>query len=105
DRLDDLEESPERKKSRKADHAAIETLAARGINAEERARLHKLVKIAQSEPQFGVMDASIDAKDKALVNDLVELRKWYRDWSETARAAISRRDYLLLLGLAQRKVK
>lgn len=104
DRLDDLEKGEGRKKSRKADQAAIATLAERGITSEERSRLRKLVKIAQSEPDFGPLDPESDMKDKALVDDLVELRKWYRDWSETARAAISRRDYLLLLGLAQRKV-
>jgi hypothetical protein len=28
---------------------------------------------------------------------------WYREGSETARALIKRRDYLILLGLAKRK--
>lgn len=34
---------------------------------------------------------------------LLALRAWYLDWSDTARAVISRRDYLIRLGLAQRK--
>ena len=34
---------------------------------------------------------------------LRELRAWYKDWSETARAVIGRRDHLILMGLAHRK--
>jgi hypothetical protein len=36
---------------------------------------------------------------------LVELRAWYEDWSEMARVTFKRRDHLLRLGLAQRKVR
>ena len=43
DRLDALETSPERKATRKTDRAALDTLAKRGIDAKERARLRALV--------------------------------------------------------------
>ncbi len=43
-----------------------------------------------------------------LINDeslhiVGSLRAWYEDWSETARAVITRRDHLIRLGLAKRK--
>ena len=28
---------------------------------------------------------------------------WYREWSETARSVITRRDYLIRMGLSKRK--
>ncbi len=42
-------------------------------------------------------------KDKAHSEAMMALRHWYEEWSEIARASISRRDYLILLGLAKRK--
>jgi hypothetical protein len=50
DGLDELEKSPERKSTRKADKAALDTFARRGIDEEERKRLRKLVNIVQSSP-------------------------------------------------------
>jgi hypothetical protein len=35
--------------------------------------------------------------------ELQELYRWYRDWSHTARAVIRRRDYLIALGVVDRK--
>ncbi|WP_129351142.1 hypothetical protein [Sorangium cellulosum] len=46
DRLDALEKSPARKATRKEDHAALETLAKRGITKQERSRLRQLVDTA-----------------------------------------------------------
>ena len=34
---------------------------------------------------------------------LLELRKWYLEWSEIAGIAIKRRDHLISLGLASRR--
>jgi hypothetical protein len=34
---------------------------------------------------------------------LVALRAWIEEWSEVARAVITRRDHLILLGLASRR--
>jgi hypothetical protein len=34
---------------------------------------------------------------------LRDLRAWYKDWAETARAVITRRDHLLLMGLGKRR--
>ena len=103
-RLDALEKGPERKATRKEDHAALETLAARGINAKERARLSELVHISQSASETEAPDEEGKAaREEAYVKVLGALRVWYVDWSEMARSVVKRRDYLIRLGLAKRK--
>lgn len=99
DRLDQLEGCVEREATRETDHAALATLAARGITPEERLRLRSLVRIAQSFA--AARDSS--PRDERVTSDLVALRAWYLDWSQTARAVIKRRDHLIRLGLARRK--
>jgi len=105
ERLDALEKGPARKNTRKADLAALATLAKRGIDAGERARLAMLVVVAESvgeapDPQ----DAEARVKrDGDYVEALTALRAWYEEWSETARVAVKRRDYLIRMGLAKRK--
>jgi len=105
DRLDAFESSPERKSTRKEDHAALETLATRGIDAAERARLRKLTKVVATSPDLdldGVAEEE-EKREAARQKALVALRAWFMDWSETARSVIPRRDYLIRLGLANRK--
>lgn len=36
---------------------------------------------------------------------LVALREWFEEWSEIARACVSRRDYLIRMGLASRRIR
>lgn len=114
DRLEALEKSPERKSSRKEDHAALKTLESRGITREERKRLRELVRVASGEAGgAGANDAEgaegAEASEVALVDSeehqqaLRALYAWYKEWSETARAVIKRRDHLIRLGLAHRK--
>jgi len=104
DRLDALEKSPERKATRKEDHAALATLSARGITAKERARLAELVQTAHSTTEIEAPDeAGKAAREEAYVKALGALRVWYVDWSDMARSVIKRRDYLIRLGLAKRK--
>jgi hypothetical protein len=100
DRLDALESSPARQATRVADQAALATLAKRGITSELRKHLRELVRVAQTAatPTFAA-NTTVDEQETALR----ALQAWYRDWSETARAVIRRRDYLLMLGLTQRK--
>jgi hypothetical protein len=101
-RLDGLKSAPERKKTRKQDQAALDTLAARGITAEERERLRALVEAAQRA--VAVSDEETGSNDAGeREQGLLALRSWYLDWSDTARSVITRRDYLIRLGLAQRK--
>lgn len=104
DRLDALEGAPERAKTRKQDLDALAALAARGIPQEERQRLRALVEKAR---KYGDDDDAPEqeqaAEQAASRATLLPLRAWYEEWSEIARARISRKDYLIRLGLAQRK--
>lgn len=110
DRLDALENDKDRKATRKADHAALETLEKRGIGKKERERLRSLVKTAAR----GVMPEAEAAASSGAKNALSEaeevsdkavraLYEWHHEWAETAKAEISRRDHLIRLGLAKRK--
>jgi CheY-like chemotaxis protein len=97
DRLRKLEQAPERKATRKADHAALATLAARGYTPEERERLHQLVETAQKV--VVTKPISDDERTKALL----DLYGWITDWATTAKTVIRRRDHLIKLGIAKRK--
>lgn len=106
DRLDALASSSGRAATRKDDHAALATLAKRGITRDERTRLRTLVEQAQAFTPVTTSDPKAEARqEKAYLASLVALRAWYEDWSDTARAVIKRRDHLIRLGLAQRKVR
>jgi hypothetical protein len=100
DRIDTLD------KSKNADdRAAIATLAARGLSETERKRLRALVKVAKEGTSIDDTPAeekvqSANTRQRALI----ELRAWYEDWSEMARVIFKRRDHLIRLGLAKRKV-
>lgn len=97
DRLDALESSPDRKATRKADQAALATLAARGYTDEERARLRGLVTTAQTmiAPK-PISDAERDAT-------LLKLYAWHNEWSTIARLVLTRRDHQIAVGIAKRR--
>ena len=95
-RLDALDSSADRK----ADHAALETIARRGATKAERTRLRALVHLAESPPEALVQSPEDIAAEQ---RDLIALRAWYNDWSETARTVITSRHELIRLGLAKRK--
>jgi hypothetical protein len=107
DRLDALEKGKDRKDTRTADHAALATLEKRGVTAAERKRVRALIETAQRgmKPEDLIAEAPAQepAKDGPKRQDLENLRAWYVEWAETARAVIKRRDYLIRLGLAKRK--
>jgi hypothetical protein len=97
DRLDALESAPERKATRKADHAAFATLASRGYTAEERARLRGLVGLTQTV----IMTKPVsDAEREQTLN---QLYAWYNEWSTSARLALTRRDHQIAVGIAKRR--
>lgn len=90
--------------TREADQAAIATLASRGITQKERARLAERVKVATSAKMPELAETSADtaaARDQSLR----ALHAWYTEWSETTRAVVTRRDYLIRLGLSKRRKK
>lgn len=101
DRLDALAKS-----KAAGDHAALKTLVARGIGDEERKRLRGVVAVAEKgtavkapAPSEAARSAKVAERQQALC----DLRSWYDDWAEMARASIKRRDRLIRLGLAKRK--
>ena len=87
---------------RKEDRKAIALLAERGITAECRERLGKLVSLAlgPTEP-LPELKLTVDPAERRRC--LTELKLWYEDWSQTARALIHKRSQLIRLGLAQRR--
>lgn len=97
ERLDALDRDPDRKATRKGDHAALATLAARGYTREYLARLRELVKTAQRV----VVNQPLTEPDRARL--LLELHAWLTDWSTSAKAVITRRDHLIHLGILKRK--
>ncbi len=78
---------------------AIETLSVRGLNPAERARLSDLVERARRAPEPEGSGPTRDPREA----ELDALYRWFRDWSHTARIVIARKDYLVALGLADRK--
>jgi hypothetical protein len=100
DRLDALESSADRKSTRKADHAALEVLAKRGIDKAVRSHLRQLVDITSTDAIPAAPPAELTRKRHEA---LVALYRWLKDWSDTARTVIARRDHLIRLGLARRR--
>jgi hypothetical protein len=100
DRLDALEKS-----KHKEDHAALAVLAKRGIDKaarhQIRAALDKAKTGASATPSAD--DTATTAADGKHVAALAKLRSWYEEWAGIAHSAITRRDHLILLGLAKRK--
>jgi hypothetical protein len=83
------------------DKKALAKLAQRGLDKVERERLTQLVEAARSLPAVKAPDTARDARRRGEYQDsLKQLRAWYVEWSEVARATIARRDYLIRLGLA-----
>lgn len=98
DRLDELESGEDRAATRESDHAALATLAARGITPAERARMRELIRSAMN------LDVALEeTNEEERVAALTELRAWFVDWASTAREHIARRDQLVRLGLAKRR--
>ena len=77
--------------------ALLETLAQRGLNATEIGRLGQLVALAQS---IGSTPVGDDAASDDRTSELVALYHWYRDWVESAKQFVKRKDYRVQLGIA-----
>lgn len=101
DRVTALREGtdPDRGGTREADRAAAAVLAQRNIvSAESGRRLRGLVETATAAAPLPV-DLPTERTDEyqAAARALIA---WLGDWRETARAVVTRRDYLIRLGLA-----
>jgi hypothetical protein len=101
-RLGSLANDPDRKATRKADHAALAMLEARRVSKADLKHLHALITETHATPAVPPVEASTGETDGRL-EALVALRAWYADWAETARIVLTRRDYLIRVGLATRK--
>jgi hypothetical protein len=106
DRLDTLESGEGRAATVAADQAALAKLALRGIDAKERAKTRGYLAVV-SGPSSEAAELPSAEDDEAAAAELREARlavwRWYSEWSEIAKAVIKRRDWLIQLGLAQRK--
>lgn len=98
ERLQALEVGREGDATRGSDRSALDKLEARGLGASERQRLGALVARALpwSEPPAAAGEP-LDNQRRA--SDLRALRRWYEEWSTTARAVLKRRHQLERLGL------
>jgi len=81
-------------------HAAlVATLARRGLDARELERLAGLVRDAQGVGAVTTDEAEVEARTE----ELVALYGWYRDWAETAKRCVTRKDYRVSLGIVRRR--
>jgi len=83
---------------------AVELLAQRGLDRDERTRLGDLVGVAlgntEAMEQLPASEASRTAKRRDAQR---ALKGWFEEWSSTARAVAPQRAHLIRLGLAKRK--
>jgi hypothetical protein len=101
DRLDALESSPERKATRKADSAALATLASREL--DEKLRKHLRERVVTASTLAGTATEHVPVDVEKRIEALHALYRWHEDWSNTARTVIKRRADLISLGLAKRQ--
>lgn len=113
DRLDALEgKAPGRdhkdKALKAADKEALAVLGSRGITDGERQRLRALLKAAEQGAELSAQaqrQAEESEQQAATRREaLIAVRAWYDEWAETARVVIKRREQLIRLGLAKRRM-
>ena len=104
-RLNNMETGKDRPKaSRKKDQEAVAKLALRGIDEAERKRLSGLIEVAKGLGEVVTGDTSkIDAEKKEQREAKIATWYYFNEWSTIAKRVITRRDYLIQLGLAKRK--
>ncbi|HEY1954417.1 MAG TPA: hypothetical protein VGH28_02375 [Polyangiaceae bacterium] len=102
ERLDALENSADRKSTRKSDHAALATLARRGVTESERKQATHLVHVIETTAAPEVTSTPAPAPDVKMAA-LADVYAWVQDWSDSARAVITRRDHLIRLGIGKRR--
>ncbi|HEY3496361.1 MAG TPA: hypothetical protein VGK73_16790 [Polyangiaceae bacterium] len=101
ERLTELEEQ-------RTSQNVLATLARRGFHRVERRRLSLLVETARaarnvsaaSTTEPTTLNAGHAREPPA---EIVALQRWYDDWSSTARALVPRRDWLIRMGLVERR--
>lgn len=92
---------PARAATRKEDADAAALLAKRRIvDVDEERRLRALIVEATSLPDMPTMN---EPDSRVRQEPFRKLDVWLRDWRETARVLVTRRDYQIRLGLAERR--
>ena len=92
---------PTRAATREQDRAASALLATRRIlDQDEEQRLRKLIADATSLPDRPLAH---EPDPETRQETARKLYAWLRDWRETARVLITRRDYQIRMGLAERR--
>jgi hypothetical protein len=81
----------------------IATLARRGLDDGTRRHLAALVRDAQHAQPPPVPSDDDNAVTNELEAELSALHRWYDDWAGTARAIIPRKDWLIRLGVLERR--
>lgn len=102
ERCDELRSSPTRRKFRKRDAEVLAALASRGVTAAVLEDARRNVAIAtggmpRPEPRA---PKSLPRASRAALD---ALHAWVRDWSDCARTVITRRDWLIRLGIGRRR--
>jgi hypothetical protein len=87
------------REDRNRSDAVFSVLDRRGFTPSERTRLVELAARVRNLP---VTNAAEGDSERAPSTDLVALHDWLEDWSTTAKAFITRRDFLIRLGLVRR---
>lgn len=103
DRLDALDHGKGREETRADDQAALAVLARRGVSEEFRKQMRAEVRTAETFDEVAAPRVDTTAREEKHLADLQALRAWYEEWSEIARIAVTRKDLLIRMGLAQRK--
>lgn len=85
-----------------ASKAAIEKLIVRGVTRELREEWKQHVRLAKKVKDLGDRDALL-AAELARVEALIAAREYWLEWADIAATAITRRDLLIRLGLAERR--
>jgi hypothetical protein len=95
---------PKRSATRAADKAAADTLAARNIlTAEVETYLRGLLDIATEGRPPEATPVPVDSDDPEYQAKAAAFDAWLTDWRRTLRNTVTRRDYLIQLGLASRR--
>jgi hypothetical protein len=97
DRCDTLERGRKKGATRKADRAALATLAKRGITKEVRVELGSLLEAAKRG------SATPQDLDEDKTRELALLYAWLQDWAETAKAVVTSKALLIKMGFARRR--
>lgn len=85
------------------DKKAVELLYQRGILSNEIVQqLRTWLEDTRTLPSLTTLQINPEQQERYL-KALFNLDCWFTDWSQTARTAIHRRDYLISLGLASRR--